>query len=770
MPKIALKVSRRQFLGTGGALIVSFAWSTLASATTAPERANVVAHGVPLDAVLEPQSAPWPATLPPNQLDSWIAVTQDGDVIASVGKIEAGMGISTAFAQIVAEELDVPLSRVTVNMGDTATTVDQRGTGGSNGIEDGGKALRHAGARARQALVRMAAQHLQTDEAQLTVRDGVVQSKSDAVKHVSYGELVGGEQFHVTVDEHVPLKDPATYSVVGQPVPRMDIPAKARGEYHYLVDLKLPGMLHGRVIRPPQAGAQLVEVPRGQSFPGLVAVVTQGNFVGVVCEREEQAIRVSRDLQIKWTEPAAAFDPDYDALYARLRNESAVVSKTAQNMGDVDAAMAGAHTKLAADYDFPFHSHASMGPGCAVADVNAERAVIWAAGQKPYPLRRALAQIANMPLEKVRVTWMPGPGSYGMNDADDAAMDAMLLSKAVGHPVRVQYMRADAVGWDPKGSPTSFRMQGALDRDGKVVAFSYLARGYSSLIRPAGTEVAGDTLSAQLIGGFRNSGAQAFQLADEHYQFDNKRRRSDLLDWERSLSTGLRTAHLRDPDGMATCFASECFIDELAAAAKADPVEFRLRYLKDERDKGVIRAAAEKAGWQSRPSPRPAQSGNVVTGRGIAYAPRGKTTVALVAEIEVYRDTGQFHVTRFVVAHDCGYVINPRNLTGTIEANLMMGMSRAKYESVRFDSHRVASVDWLTYPIAEIADVPNAVEIVMVNNHPDHPSSGAGEPASRPMAAALSNALFDATGIRFRRVPFSAEVLKAAFDRQGAMA
>jgi nicotinate dehydrogenase subunit B len=748
------KLSRRQFLGTGGALVVSFAWPSLAS--------TALAAGV------DPPG--WPATVPPKQLDSWIAITEDGQVIASVGKIEAGMGISTAFAQIVAEELDVPVSRVTVNMGDTATTVNQRGTGGSNGIIEGGKALRLAGAEARQTLLAMAGAELGADPSQLAIEDGVVSVAYTPARHVTYAQLVGGRKFHALVTGKAVPKPASQYKVVGQPVARTDIPAKAAGEFKYLVDFRYPGMLHARVIRPPQAGAALIGMPRGQHFPGLVAIVTQGSFVGVVCEREEQAIRASRDLQLNWSTPEPLFPASYDALYESMRTETPIGSKLAVHVGDVDHALAHAALTLDARYDYPFQSHSSMGPACAVADVTPERALVWCSGQKPYPLRNTFSKYLGMPIEQVRVSWLPGTGCYGMNDADDAAMDAVILSKAVRRPVRVQYMRADAVAWDPKGSPTTYHMRGALDAKGQVTAFEYEARGYSSLTRPSGTDVPGDTLSGQLIGGMKGSSEKAYQLSAENYSFPNKRKSSYLLDWQRSLQTGLRTSHLRDPDGMSCCFASEGFIDELAAAAHADPVQFRLAYLSDPRDKGVIEAAAAKAGWDTRASPKAPQAGPVVTGRGIAYSPRAGTVAAIVAEVEVHLDTGQFRVTRFVVAHDCGYVINPRNLTGTIEGNLMMAMSRAKYEGVRFDGHNVTSVDWMSYPIVEMADVPDSVEIVMVNNHPDRPSTGAGEPSSRPMAAVLSNALFDATGVRFRRVPFSPDTLKAAFDARARTA
>lgn len=746
-------VSRRQFLASSGALIISFGLPRLAAADSAPQAKAM---------------GPWPDKLADKQLDSWLAVLPDGSVVAGVGKIEAGMGISTAFAQIVADELDVPLDRVTIQMGDTATTVDQRGTGSSNGIMNGGSALRKASAQARHALVAMAAKQLDVPAEKLEVVDGVVRVQGQPGKSVAYGDLIGGRHFEMALEEKVATKDPSLYKLVGQPVPRTDIPLKVTGQYTFLVDHKVPGMLHGRVLRPPLAGAKLLHVDLDQKLPGLVKVVTKGDYVAVVCEREEQAINAARQLKVEWSKPEAMFAESYDALYASLRSAKPKQSETGQNVGDVDAALAGAATVLKAQYEYPFQSHACMGPGCAVADVSDTGARVWAGGQKPYPLRRAVAELLKMDPEQVRVSWLPGPGSYGMNDADDAAIDAVLLSRAVGKPVRVQYMRHDGTAWDAKGPPIAFNMRAGLDEQGRVVAFEYEARGYSGRVRPSGTDHPGDTISVQLMGDGTAASTEKHQFADESYKFANKRTVSHLFEWRQSLPTGLRTAHLRDPDGMATCFASECFIDEIAAAAGADPVQFRLDHLTEPRDKGVIEAAAKAAGWDTRPSPKQGQQGPEVTGRGIAYAPRKSSVVALVAEVNVNMQTGKFRVTRFVVGHDCGHVINPLGLDRTIEGNLLMGLSRATYEAVRFTSDEVKSVDWASYPIAEIGDAPDRMDVVMVNNRPEAKPQGAGEPAIRPVAAVIANALFDATGVRIRRVPFTPENLQAAFREHAA--
>ena len=739
---------RRDFLVGSGALVVSFALpSTSFGQAEVADPFTGGTNGAAID-----------------RLDSWIEIGADGNVTASVGKIEAGMGITTGFAQIVAEELDVPLERVTIRMGDTANTPDQRGTGASNGITQGGRALCLASAEAKAALLSLASARLGVPVQRLKVKDGVVFVAGDPRKKASYAQLIGGKRFDLKISGKVKPKDPRTYTIVGKSIPRQDIPLKMTARYTYLVDHKVPGMLHGRVIRPPEANAKLVKVNTERKLPGLVKIVTRGEFVGVVCEREEQAIRAAAELELEWSKPEPLFSKDYDALYEHLRTAPAKVSKV-NAVGDVDAALSSAAKVVDAQYEYPFQSHACMGPACAIADVRADSVTVWMGGQKPYPLRQAMAELLKVPREKVRVVWMPGPGSYGMNDADDAAADAALLSEAVGKPVRVQWMRHDGTGWDSKSPPAVWRMRAGLNAKGEVLAYDYHARGYSARIRPTGTSAEADTLAAQLYGK-RPKSQDLFQFADESYRFPNKRETSDIVAWEQSLGTPLRTSHLRDPNGPETCFASESFIDELAAAAGADPVEFRLLHLADERDKAVVAAAAKASKWDARPGPNPKRSaGSILRGRGIAYAPRNGTTVAIVAQVEVQKLTGAFRVTRFSVAHDCGLVINPKLVQATIEANVIQAMSRAMHEQVLFDSTRVLSVDWASYPIADMTEVPDAIDIVILNNRPDAPSSGAGEPATRPTVAAIANALFDATGVRFRRVPFTPESIKAGLER-----
>ena len=738
-------ISRRDFLTATGGMVVSFA--------------------VPLADAVTVGTGQWPQKIAVDVLDSWLVIGTDGRVTAAVGKIDAGMGIGTSFTQIVAEELDVSMDAVTIHMGDTATTPDQRGTGSSNGIIDGGSALRVAGAEARAALLALAAERFNVSVAQLMTANGAVIVINAPERRVSYAELIGGKRFDIKMSGKAKPKESSQYQLVGKPLPRKDIELKVTAKYAYMVDFKLPGMLHARVVRPPQAGAKLQGFDATQKLPGLVNVVSRGDFVAVVCKREEQAVKAARELKVKWSTPVPMFSTSYDALYQKLRETKPAASEENQKIGDVVAAFAGANTKLDVFYEYPFQSHACMGPACAVADVSRDHANVWMGGQKPYPLRIAVAEMAGMKVEQVRVTWLPGPGSYGMNDADDAAIDAAFISKEIGKPVRVQYSRADGTAWDPKGPPSAIRMRGGIDEKGEAILYHFESHGYSGRVRPSGTDAFGDSLAAQLVGGYKAKSTNLFQLPSESYKFANKRRAANLLDWTPSLNTGLRTAHLRDPDGMATCFASECFIDELAHAAKMDAVDFRLKHLSDARHIAVVKAAADKAGWQSRPSAQMRMTGPIVKGRGISYAPRAGTVVAIVAEVEINIETGKLRVTRFVVAHDCGFVVNPMSLVGTVEANLMQAMSRAMFEAVQFDEHKVTSVDWISYPVADITDTPDQIDVVIVNNLPGMKSTGAGEPATRPVAAAIGNAIFDATGVRIRRVPFTPAALKKAFKQ-----
>ena len=430
--------------------------------------------------------------------------------------------------------------------------------------------------------------------------------------------------------------------------------------------------------------------------------------------------------------------------------------------GNVDEAFKNAAKVIESEYEWPFQSHASMGPACALVQIKDGQVTCWSGTQKSHFVQEGLALTLDLPVDKVRVIYTSGPGSYGRNDADDCAMDAAVLAKAVGKPVRLQYMRDEGTGWDPKGPASIHKARAALDATGKVIGYEFTSKGFSRLDVNTNGGKPHDTLSGQTLGVALKSG-DGFGVPAESYAFDNKRMAWETIPPLLDRSSPLRTAHLRDPVGPQIHFASESFIDEVAAAVNADPIEFRLRHIKEPRDIAVIKAAAEKAKWDTRPSPRRDQSGNKVSGRGIAYSQRNGTRVAIVAEVDIDRSTGKIWARKFTVAHDCGQIINPDGLVKCVEGNIVQGVSRTLWEEVTFDRKSVTSVDWLTYPILDITETPAEVNVVLIN-HPDLPPSGAGEPSIRPLAAAIANAIFDATGVRIRRVPFSPDRVKSALS------
>jgi CO/xanthine dehydrogenase Mo-binding subunit len=710
--------------------------------------------------------------LSPDRLDSWLAVKADGDVVAYFGKMDMGQGVDVAIAQIVADELDVPFERVSIVMGDTAWTVNQGGASGSTGIQKGGIPLRNAAAEARRMLVELASQRLGVPAERLEVTDGVVIVTGDPARKLSYGELIGGRYFDLLMtwngkigndllaEGQAKPKPPSAYKIVGRSPPRFDVPAKVFGKLDYVTDIKVPGMLHGRMIRPLVAGALPVAVDDGsvRDLPG-VRVIRDKGFIGIVTEREWDAVQAAERLHVTWSEAVPPF-PEMAALYDHIRQASVVKREVQVATGEIDPAFANAARIVEAEYEWPFQSHASMGPACAVVDAQADGATLWTGSQKPHFARDGVARALGLPQDKVHGIWVPGPGSYGRNDAGDAGIDAALLSKAVGRPVRVQGMRYEGHGWDPKGPASIHRARAALDKDGLVIGYVLESKGFSRIDIDTNESDPSYSLAGQLMGLPLKS-LQGFGVPTESYGFANKQ-----LAWETiapllERASPLRTAHLRDPVGPQIQFASESFIDEIAAAIGADPVAFRLRYLKAPRDIAVVKAAAERAQWDPRPSPRPDRSGDTLSGRGIAYAQRSGAVVAIVAEVEIDRRSGKVWARKFTVAHDCGLIVNPDGLRRCIEGNVVQGTSRALSEEVAFDRAKVTSTDWLSYPILDITEAPEAVDIVLINR-PELPPAGAGESSIRPVAAALANAVFDATGVRLRRAPLTPERLKPA--------
>jgi CO/xanthine dehydrogenase Mo-binding subunit len=514
-------------------------------------------------------------------------------------------------------------------------------------------------------------------------------------------------------------------------------------------------------------GATFVQVDdtAAKQIPGYQQTVVKGNFVGVIAESEWGAIQAAKAVKVIWTSPKQSF-PEQADLYKYMRTVTPKASKETLKVGDADAALASAAKKVEASYEFPFQSHATMGPGCAVADVQLDGVTtVWSGGQKPHDLQKGFAELLHVDLDKMHVIWVEDAGSYGRPGFEDAAADAVILSQAVGKPVRVQWMRDDMHAWGSKGPAVLCDMSAGLGANGDVGAVKFTSRAFSggeTMFRP---DAAGNYLGAQLTGVPNTTGIDEFAQWGSNappYSFPNIHAVAHVVPAFYDVASPLRTTHLRDPEGPATSFAVESFMDEVAAAAGVDPIEFRIKHMEEKRAVVVLKAAANKAGWDSRPSPKKKPgTADVVTGRGVALGTRNGTYVGTIAEVEVNRKTGIVRVTRFFCVHDCGLIINPEAIRATVAANLIQSMSRTLHEEVTFDRNNVTSVDWRTYPVSRASEIPSQMDIVLIN-HPEIPSTGAGEPSSRPTPAAIANAVFDATGARIRRGPLTPARVRAA--------
>ena len=751
-----LPLSRRAFLAASGALVVTLA--------AGEESANASQNGA--------------AARPPltgDQLSSYLSIEPDGTVVAYYGKIDGGQGLGTSIAQMVAEEIDVPLDKVRVVMGDSAATLDMGGASAAVGVSHGGMALRRTAALARRLLIDLASEALALPADQLTVTDGTVHAVADATRGISYAALIGGRHFEqkvewngktsiaLRVETPVPLKTPDRFKIIGQSPRRRDLPGKVFGTLEMVNDLRLPGMLHARMIRPQVAGAVPVAVDEGSiaDIPGA-RVVWIKDLLAVVAAREWNAVKAARALRVTWSQSTPKF-PGHDELHAHIRNAPVVKRFIQRENGSVEEGFKQAARIVEGEYEFPTQSHASTGPGCAVADVREDAAIIWTSTQKPYDSAACVAELTGLPREKVRAIWMFGTGSYGRNDQGDATADAAVLSQHLRAPVRVQYMRHEGLAWDPKGTASVSRNRAGIDASGKVIAYESIGKAFSRLDVSTREGRAADVLAGQLLG-FPLKPDQSFEIPVASYTFENGR-----LGWETipplmDRASPLRTTHLRDPYGPPILFGSESFIDEMAAATNTDPVEFRLQYLKNPRDRDAVRIAAEHYGWDKRTSPRKGRGDEVAVGRGIAFRRHFDTFIALIAEVRVHRATGKIEVARYVCAHDVGLIVNPETLRHVIDRQLVYGTSRAMLEEVRFDHEKVTSVDWLTYPVLHMKATPEKIDIVLIDR-PEAAPSGAAEMALGLCPAAIGNAVFDATGVRLRRVPFTPERVKAALER-----
>ena len=774
LQRINPSTSRRNFLASSGALVLSLGLGTVPGARVLAQAA----------------AGPYPD---PDflQLDTWIVIHPDNTATFFVGKTDGGQGTGTAFRQMMCDELDLAYEQTSLVMGSTDTTPDQGGSGGSDAIETDGKPMRRVAAEARRVLLELAAERLNTPVAQLTANNGIVTSTADAGKSVRYADLVGGKRFDVALTGQninattgtAAVKPVQQLRVVGKPLPRYDIPAKVDGSLTWAVDVKLPGMLHARNVRPPVAGAQLRSIDETSvaGIPGFVRVVSSGNYVAVVCEREEQAIQAARQLKAEWTPPAQSPFPASNDLFHYIRSATPTSSEEPQVTGDIAAAFTSAAAVLEADYEVPFQGHTAIGPAFALADPSDNQLTIYSNDMKSYGLRTGVATFLGLPRDRVRVIYMDGPQVYGRTASDDVGFEAAFLANELGRPVRVQWMRHEETAWDTKGPAYAFKLRGGLDANGKLTALDYAARAidYAHL----GYNEPDTVLIAQLMGRRPTRIAEGGAATPSvKYGIPNLSLAGHVVALPMVWETPLRTGNLRDPDGPQVTFAFEGFIDELAAAARRDPAEFRLELVeastednafRRNRSLAVLRAAVEAyGGWESRPAPRQQTAGPIQSGRGLAYTYRSNTVVALIADVEVNRDTGHVWVKRLVCAHDCGLTINPMGLKHTIECGMLHGLSRALWEEVQFDNEKVTSVDWATHPSRRHSDTPESIDIVLVNgdhnpDRPDLPHYGAGETSHKPMIAAVANAIFDATGVRLRRAPFRRErVLEALRAKQ----
>jgi nicotinate dehydrogenase subunit B len=761
-----MTTSRRTFLKGSGMLVVGVG----AAGTSGP-------FALLVEDTSAQAASPYP-DVDFRQLDSWIVIRENNTATFFVGKTDCGQGTGTAFRQMMADELDIAYDKTTCIMGSTDVTVDQGGSGGSDAIQTDGWPMRRVAAEARRVLLEMASVKLAVPVDQLSVSQALITVKGDPSKRITYGELIGGKRFNVTLTGNnvdattgiAKVKPVQELKIVGQSPQRYDIPAKVDGSLKWAVDAKVPGMVHARNVKPPMAGAKLIGIDESsvRGLPGFIKVVSKGNYVAVVCEREEQAIKAARQLKVDWQKPTTPPFPTSDGLFEYMRSATPTSSQKPSVIGDPEGALAGAAKVVEADYDVPFQGHTAFAPAHAMADPSNGQMTIYSNDMKSYGMRSGVAQFLGIPRDQVRVVWMEGPQAYGRTAADDAGFEAAFLAKEIGRPVRVQWMRNEETGWDTKGPAFTFRIRGGLDATGNLVGLDYSARAADFC--HLGYNEAETVLIAQLMGSRRSTPAAGNASApSDMYAIPNRRTTGHVVSMPLVWETPLRTGNLRDPNGPQITFAAESFIDEMAAAAKADPVEFRMRLLtggttddsgfKRARSIAVVKAAAEAFGWDTRPSPKPLETGAILTGRGIAYSFRNQTVVAQIAEVEVNRRTGRVWVKRLVCAHDCGLVINPEGIRRTIECGMLHSLSRALHEEVRFDGEKTTGVDWISHPSLRHADTPAAIDVVLVNgdpnpNRPDLPHYGAGETVCKPLIAAVANAIFDATGVRLRRVPF----------------
>lgn len=732
-----LTFSRRDLLKGGGALLVGFSIDGSLPASAA--RGEIAG---PPD---------------PNAIDSWIAVHADNTATLFLGKVELGQGNTTGLLQIAGEQLDLDMSQLKSATLDTNVTPNQGGTISSSSIHEGGPQVRAAAAEARQALLRLASTRLGVQTGSLTVSKGVVSSDGFPTRSVTYGELLGDKLFSVKFTGTAPQKPIGRYKLVGTGVPRVDIPDKASGKYEYMQHVRVPDMLHGRIVRPRGqraygAGAKPMSIDESsiKHIPGA-RLVRKGDFVGVLAEREWDAVKAARALKVTWQESSAL--PGNADLFERMRaaktNDTVIA-----DWGDAAKAFAQAAHVASATYYCPYQAHVPFAPNCALADVGPNGALVLCPTQDVYLSRDVLAAVLGLPVDKVRVRYVESSGTFGHSCHEDAAQAAAIMSQAVGKPVRVQFMRGDEHGWDNYGPAHLADVRAAIDGDGKIVAYDYQGWQHGWILTETSHE-----LALQLPPQERTGGLPAILVnrmsTGSMYAVANRRVVSHAIPMVGMLKGG----PLRSPLDLSYAFASEQTIDELALAAQLDPLEFRRKNIGDHRWLGVLNAAAEAAGWTPRIAGSARSQGEVARGRGIGLGTHHVSYGAAVAEIEVDKRTGDIVATRVYAALDAGLIVNPALVENQIVGQVIQATSRMLKEEVTFDHSGVTSLDWVSYPILRFAEHPNVTPVVV--QRLEEPSTGAGEEVMGATASAIANAFFDATGVRLRQYPMTPERVKA---------
>ena len=688
------------------------------------------------------------STLDVNEVDGYFSIHADGRITLYCGKVDLGQGIRIAIPQLAAEELGIDVAKIQMIDGDTALTPDQGPTAGSSGIMRGGVQIRQAAATARQALIAVAATQMNVPIDSLDAIDGEIRPIGGG-KGIAFQNLIGNQQFKLKIDSKAKLRNPNTYRYVGKGLPRPDVPAKVTGTHVYMQDFSLPGMLHARVIRPQSVGSRIISVDESSiKRIGKARIVRIEDFLAVVAEDEWDAQRASVALKVQWSLEKNLLG--HAGVKDWLRKGPFESTQTIMKKGDVQQGLSQSTQKIQASYYWPVQSHASMGPSCAVADLSdGQQAVVWSASQATHRLRGIIARLMAIPNDKVRVIYLDGAGCYGMNGHDDASLDAALISKAIGKPVRVQWTRQDENIWDPKGPPQLIDIEGGVSADGKIAAWKtvmFIPKATAQLpnIPLLGPQSAGiKQLMGISTGLISQNGNPPYSTP--HVEVS--------ANWHKDAP--LRPSNIRAPGKIANCFAVESFTDELSHLAGVDPLEFRLQGISDARGIEIIQRTAKLIGWKKRNTPVTKRSGTQLKGRGMAYMhyKGNETYVGVAMDVVVNTQTGVIQVKRIACAHDCGLIINPDGTQAQVEGNLLQTLSRTLHEEVKFDKSQVTSSNWATYPILTFPQVPEI--LIDLIDRPFEPPLGAGEAAATPIPAALANAVFDACGVRMRTAPFT---------------